>query len=463
MSASISSAGIGSGLDVKSIVSQLVAAEKQPLVALQTAEASIQSKISTFGQIKSLVSTFADAASKLTLDSGWNNLTVASSNSSAVNATVSGFASTGNYSFSVSKLAQAQTSVTGAVPTGTALGDGTITLTMGSGSPVNITIGDADDTSLTGIASKINGAGAGVTASVITDTNGQRLMLRSTSTGSANGFTISATSSGTGTGLSNLSFSTTQAAQDTVAKINGVDVTSSTRTFSDTIPGLTFTASAVTTGDVDISVSADTATTTKNIQAFVDAYNAVNDALATNTKYDATSKTAGLLQGDSATVGLENQLRNMTMAIAKTGGPYSTLSDIGISLQQGGDLTVDSTKLASALSTTAGQNGVKALFASTTSTAGATGTGTSASGIAVQFKALTTDLLGLDGTFANKSNSLAAQDKANLAQQDAINAHADAVQTQLNAQYTALDTQMASLTALNTYISQQVTAWNKST
>ncbi len=454
---SISSAGIGSGLDVKSIVSQLVAVEKQPLVALQTAEASIQSKISTYGQIKSLVSTFADAASKLTLDSGWNNLTVASSNTSAVSATVSGYATTGDYSFSVSKLAQAQTSVSGAVASGTTLGTGTITLTVGTGSPVTVNIGDTDDTSLSGIASKINGAGAGVTASVVTDTTGQRLMLRSSTTGSANSFTVSATSSGTSTGLSGLSFSTTQNAQDTVAKINGVDVTSSTRTFSDTIPGLTFTASGVTTSDVDISVTADTATTTKNIQSFVDAYNAVNDLLSTDTAYDASTKTAGLLQGDSTTVGLENQLRNMMTSVTKSGGAYSTLMDIGISMAQGGDLSVDSTKLTAALSTTSGQNDVKALFATTTSGSDAT------NGVAVKFKALTTDLLGLQGTFANKSTSLAAQDKANLAQQDAVNTHADTVETQLNAQYTALDTQMASLTALNSYISQQVTTWNKST
>lgn len=454
--ASISSAGIGSGLDVKSIVSQLVAVEKQPLVALQTAEASIQSKVSLYGQVKSLISTFADAASKLTLDSGWNNLTVASSNSSAVSATISGFASAGNYSFSVSKLAQAQTSVTGAVAAGSKLGQGSITLAVGSGDPVTIDIGGADDTSLAGIAAKINNAAAGVTASVITDASGDRLMLRSTATGAASGFTVSATSTGTATGLSGLSFTTTQQAQDTEAKINGVDVTSATRTFAGVIPGLTFTASAVTTGDVDVAVSADTATTTKNIQAFVDAYNAINDLLASSTKYDASTKTAGELQGDSTAVGLQNQLRSMMMSVTK-GGAYSTLSDIGISMQQGGALTVDSAKLAKALSTPAGQGDVKALFATTASGSDAT------NGVAVKFKALTTSLLGLQGTFANKSAALAALDKANQAKQDAINTHAAAVETQLNAQYTALDTRMASLTALNTYISQQVAAWNKST
>ncbi|MES2183549.1 MAG: flagellar filament capping protein FliD [Pseudomonadota bacterium] len=455
--ATISSAGIGSGLDVKSIVSQLVAIEKQPLVALQTADASIQSKISTFGQIKSLVSTFADATSKLTLDSGWNNLTVSSSDSSAVNATISGLATTGNYSFGVSQLAQAQTTASGVVASGTTLGTGSITLQVGSAAAVTVNIADTDDTSLTGIAAKINDAGAGVSASVITDSTGQRLMLRSSTTGAASGFTVSAASSGTSTGLSGLAFATTQVAQDTKAKINGVDVTSSSRTFADTIPGLTFTASQITTTPAEIAVTADTATTTKNIQAFVDAYNAVNDLLASNTKYDADTKTAGLLQGDSTTVSLENQLRAMMGSVTKSGGAYSTLSDIGVSMQQGGDLTVDPTKLASALSTTSGQNDVKKLFATTTSGSDAT------NGIAVKFQALTTNLLGLQGTFANKSASLASADKLNLSQQDDVNTHAATVETRLNAQYTALDTQMATLTSLNDYISQQITTWNKST
>ena len=103
--AAISSVGIGSGLDVKSIVSQLVALEKQPLAALQTKEAGIQTKITTFSQIKSLVSTFADAASKLTLDSGWGAMTVNSSDSTAVNAAVSGVATAGEYAFEVQQLA----------------------------------------------------------------------------------------------------------------------------------------------------------------------------------------------------------------------------------------------------------------------------------------------------------------------------------------------------------------------
>jgi flagellar hook-associated protein 2 len=453
--AAISSVGLGSGLDVKSIVSQLVALEKKPLVSLQKADALNDTKISTYGQIKSLVSTFADAASKLTLDSGWNNLTVASSNSSAVSAAVSGFAGTGSYSFSVSKLAQAQTTASDAKPKGTLLGTGSLTLTVGSGTPVVVNIGDGDDTSLSGIASKINEAGAGITASVITDSTGQRLMLRSSSTGADKAFTVSAESSGVSTGLSGLSFTTTQPAQNTEAKINGVDVVSANRTFADTIPGLTFTASAVTTTPAEITVTADTATTKKNIQAFVDAYNAINDLLATSIKYDTTSKTAGILQGDATTVGLQNLLRSTMGQVSKNGGAYSQLSDIGISIQRGGNLAIDSTKLDKVLSTTGGTADAKKLFSFA-------GSGDNV-GVAQRFKALTTSLLGFTGTFATKTTALNSFHKLNNTQQDKVSSRADQVEVRLNAQYSALDSKMATLNSLNNYIAQQITTWNKST
>lgn len=456
--ASISSIGLGSGLDVKSIVSQLVALEKQPITALQTKDASIQTKIASFAQVKSLVSTFSDAASKLSLDSGWSALSITSSNSSALTATVSGVATPGNYSFTVSQLAQAQTSASGTVAAGGTMGTGTITLQAGTGTAKTITIADGDDTSLSGIASKINDAASGVTASVVTDSTGQRLVLRSTDTGAASGFTVSTATNTQGSvsgGLAGLGFTVKQTAQDTKAQINGVDVTSSSRNFTEAVPGLTFTASQVTTAPVDVSVTADTATTKKNIQAFVDAFNAVNDLLSTSVKYDSDNKTAGSLQGDSTAVSLQNTLRSMVGSVTSGTGAYSRLSDIGISVLRGGNLSVDSTKLDKALSTTTSAADVKKLFAYKDG-------GDAGNGIAVKFKALTTAMLSFDGTFNTKADSLALADKLNLADQDKVTARATALEARLNAQYTALDTQMASLNSLSAYVTQQVTAWNKS-
>ncbi|MFE8644611.1 flagellar filament capping protein FliD [Sphingomonas sp. NCPPB 2930] len=449
----ISSVGIGSGIDVKTIVSQLVALEKRPLTTLQTQEASIQSQVSTFSQLKSLTSTFADAASALTRDSGWNSMTVGSTDAASANASVTGIAGAGSYSFEVSKLAQAQTSVSNtAVATGTAFGSGTLTIKVGTNLAVDVTLADGDDTSLAGIASKINDKNAGVVATVITDSSGQRLMLRGSTTGADRSFTATVSSGFAMAPAGALNFTATQAAQNTEATLNGLAISSATREFSEVIPGLKFTASKVTTGPVGLTVTADTATTKKGIQAFVDAYNAINDLLSSSTKYDADTKTAGLLQGDSTALNLQSILRTMVGAATK-GGAYETLSDIGVAVQRGGRLTVDSTKLDKALAADAA--GVKNLFANAT--------GSDADkGIAVKFKTLTSAMLSLDGSFNAKTDALAAADKRNQSEQDRVNARAAALEKRLNAQYTALDTQMASLTSLNSYISQQVTNWNKS-
>ncbi|MDB5849932.1 MAG: hypothetical protein JWP29_3684 [Rhodoferax sp.] len=463
----ISSIGIGSGLPVESIISKLTDLEKAPLKTLEANATSIQAKVSAFSQVKSLISTFADATSKLTRDSAWNGLTIATTNSSAVNATVTGIASASTISVGVQMLAQAQSTASTVVPTGTDLG-GTLTIqlgtwnagqtgfTPGTSAAVSITMAPGE-TSLAAVASRINDANAGVTATVLKDASGERLMIRSKDTGEAAGFQIKAGSDAT-TGLAQLAFdpgtttTTTirsQAGQNSVATINGISVSSATNTLADTIPGLTIQLSQVTTSDTLLTASTDTASMKKNIQDFVDAYNAISTFLGDATKYDATTKTVGLLQADSTAIGLQNTLRAM-LGSTTSGGTLSYLSDIGVSLQRGGGLAVDSTKLDKALKDPAS---VKQLFASDSGDL-------QTSGLAVKLKSYTTGILSLDGLMNTKADSLDAASKRNLTEQDKVNARAALVEKRLRAQYTALDTQMASLNALSTYVTQQVTTWN---
>ena len=126
----ISSAGIGSGLDVDSIVTKLVALEKRPIAKLQTAATSIQTKISTYSQLKSLMSTLSDAASKLTRDSGWNGMSVTSSNGSAVSASISGIATATSFGISVQQLARAQSVASTAIATADAPPSAVLWVTM---------------------------------------------------------------------------------------------------------------------------------------------------------------------------------------------------------------------------------------------------------------------------------------------------------------------------------------------
>ena len=234
--------------------------------------------------------------------------------------------------------------------------------------------------------------------------------------------------------------------------MNGIAVTSATNTFASTVSGVTFKAEQITTGPIEISVAKDEAAIRANIDGFVKAYNAINEILQDATKYDAKTKSAGLLQGDSTAVALQNSLRNAIQAVTSGGGAFSRLADVGITQQLGGNLAVDSAKLTKAL--TENPDDVKGLFRNTG--------GGSADGIAVQLKALTTNLLSSDGFFKSKDDTLQLSLKRNSQDQNRVNDKVDAFEKRITQRYNALDKQMASLNGLNAYIAQQVTAWNKS-
>ena len=445
----ISSAGIGSGLDVAKIVEQTVAAEKIPLKKLEYKAEGIQTQISTYGEIKSLTSKLGDIVSKLTRDSAWNGVSISSSNPT-LSGTMTGIAATGTYNIKVTHLAQAQTTALGgaggiALAKDQAMGAaGTIKLTMGTESK-DIAIESSD--TLTKIATKINEAGMGIQASIVTNVDGQeRLMLRSKETGTDKAFTVDLSSAPT------LGQATPQTAQNAKVKLNGMEVESSTNTFANTIPGMSFTVSEVTSTAATLNVKADTEAMKKNIQEFVDTYNELNDLLTQSTKYVEESKTAGVLQGDSATVSLQNSLRMLTQGISGSTGGLTRLAEIGIQMQEGGKLSTDTTKLDKALTNL---EGLKGLFANKADALGQGG------GIAVNFKNFTDKLLSFDGTLNTKTDSLERTLKSNSAEQTKVNTRADTLEKRLYAQYSALDTKMASLNALNAYVSQMVTTWNK--
>lgn len=475
--ATISSPGVGTnGLDVKSIISQLVTLEKRPLDTLKLQAATVNTKISAYGQIKSLVSTLADAAGKLTSVTGWNGVSTTSSDSKFVSATAIGGTLPTTFSVEVQGLAKAQATASAALlPVGGALGAGTLRLelgkwsvapasfTPGSGQPVDISISASDK--LADVASKINGSTAGVTASILSDASGERLLLRSKSTGEEFGFRLSVMEGGDtdiasagntdATGLSRLvaGSTTTQAAADAKATVNGIPVSSATNTFATTISGVTFKAEQITTAPIDITVGKDTAAVKANVDEFVKAYNAINQLMQDATKYDAKTNSAGLLQGDSTAIALQNTLRNALQSVTTGGGVFKRLADIGLTQQLGGDLALDSTKFNKAL--TENPDDLKNLFRNTG--------GGSAEGIAVKIKAVTTNLLSSDGFFKSKDDTLQLSLKRNAKDQASVNDKVDAFEKRITARYNALDKQMASLNGLNAYIAQQVTAWNKST
>ena len=462
--ATISSAGIGSGLDVESLVTKLMAVEQRPVTQLQTQATAIQTKISAFGQLQSTLSTFRDAALKLTQASTWGVTTAASSDPAAVKVSTTSGAVAGSYAVRVDSLAASESAVTKTFSSTDLMGEGTLRVEIGSLgqagfapqpnlAAMNIDISATD--TLTTVREKINAAGAGVSAVIVNDATGMRLVISSTNPGAANVFKI------TSSGNADLSYDPEQAgggmtrsqqAADAHLNVNGVDILSSSNTLSDTIQGMTINLLKPTTGAVQVGVTQDTDSVKASIQSFVDAYNGLANMLATQTKYDDATKTAGKLQGDSTAVSLQRQLRNALGGLTGASSVFSTVNDVGLTTQSNGTIKVDDAKLSTAL----GKMGeLKMLFANVNTT------DSTKNGVAQRLRLFGDTVLGTDGALSTRTSGLSTSLSVNQKQQDALTARLALTEKRLRAQYTSLDTSMSKLTALNTYITNQVAQWNK--
>lgn len=479
MAGTISSAGIGSGLDVQNIISKLMAVEQAPLVKLQRQAVGIQTQLSAFSQMQSLVSGFKDALAPLLKADTYSATIASSSDAAAVAVSSNGKAAAGSYAVSVSSLAAGQTlvSASGQFTQSTqTVGTGTITIRLGSwnadrsaftpktgSADLSIVIGGTDS-SLEAVRDKINAANAGVHASIVTDASGARLSLQSSSTGADNGFRVTVDDDDgndtDGAGLSRLAFdpasqpaqmSLTQAAANTAATVNGIAVTSSGTTLADVIEGVTLTVNKVTTSPVAINVSRSTDALKSALGAMVKAYNALNGYIDQMTDYDAEKKTAAPLQGDATAVGLQNQMRAQ---IGQNGGAssvFTSLSNLGIEFQKDGSLKLNDTKFAAAAANPAELK--KALLGD--------GEGSTAvMGLAQKLNAWADRLLGTEGTFQGKTKSLKARQTSTEKDMERASDRLAQIEKRLTKQYTALDTTLSRSNALQQYVQQQITSWN---
>jgi len=291
-------------------------------------------------------------------------------------------------------------------------------------------------------------------------------VLRSSATGEANGFRIGVTDSdggnSDGLGLSALAFDPSAgiltmaqalAASNAAATLNGLAISSTSNTLSNVLDGMTLTLNKVTTAPVQVSAAQDDASIRKAMDAFVTAYNDLNKLLAEQTKYDAGSKTAGGLQGDSAAIGIRSQMRAMIGTSSGASTMFSRLGDIGFDVKLDGSIALNDGKVKNAL---ANLSETKKLFANNDLLVPAN------NGIAVQMRALTDRLIGIDGTVSSRSEGLRKRIDLNQDRQDALTDRIAQVEKRLRAQYTALDRQMGALSGLQGYVTQQLNAFNAS-
>lgn len=471
----ISSPGVGSGLDIQSIVSQLVALEQRPLTQLQTAASTTKAKLSAFGQLKSQFANLQDQAAKLASSTLWSGLSLSSSNSAAISGTLGTGATATRFNMEVSQLAQAQGTASAVVPTDTDM-SGRLTIALGTWSqvdadndpdtpsisqfspqsgqtPVNVDIVSTD--TLSDIVTKINDAGAGVTATILKDASGERLLIRSDETGETQGFRIQTSNAGMGSSIEQLGYdpanssagmTLSQAALNTQATINGVAVSSTNNVFEDAVPGITLTANQATTSPVEIRVSNDTGSMKTAINNLVSSYNALSSALTTMTAVNPDSDTAGTLQGDGTVVNLQNLLRRSVTSTV-SGGSFSTLSAIGVEFQKDGTLKVNDNKLNEALKDPAA---LQTFFTGSDNNPG----------LGTRLRDLAQGLLGSSGAITSRTTSLQGSLDRNAKEQDKIEARISLTEERLYARYSRLDASLTQLNALGSYISQQVTSWN---
>lgn len=471
----ISSAGLGSGLDVAGIVTQLMAIERRPLEQLQTQADTLKTRLSTVGKLQANFAELQSKANALTSTTLWGGTTATASDTAVKVATGTG-AVAGSYAVQVDRLAVGQT-VTSALQASSSatLGEGTLTIELGrygDGSPaadftpktgstaISIAIGPGE-TSLAAIRDKINAAGAGVTAALVTDANGTRLSLRSRETGAENAFRIgvseTADDGNPATGLSALAYDATvagsamtrsTAAANAELSVNGIAISSTSNTLNNVIDGLTLSLTRTTTSPVDVSVTEDTESVKKAVTEFVTAFNTLASFIRTQTAYNADSKTAGALQGDQSTLALQSQLRNVLNQGSSASSAWSRLSDIGIAMKADGTLESNATKLGNAL----GNLGeLRKLLA-------ADGATDAESGFVRRFKRLADAALSSEGMFATRTATIQASVNRNEQSQDAMELRLEKTQQRLQAQYSALDTTMSRLNNLSSYLTQQISA-----
>lgn len=379
----ITASGIASGLDVNSIVSQLVAAESGQLNIIAEKKTALQSKISAFGTLKSSLASFQTALANLSTASKFNVQSTKISDSSIFSATANGKATNGDYAVTVSQLAQSQKLATAGFANKTdTVGSGTLTITLGtydSGSnsftanaaktPVDIVIPAGSD-SLEKVRDAINNADAGVSASIVNDgsANGNRLVITSKDSGTVNSVKISvADDDGNAlddSGLSRLAFDPTlasgsgknlsqvQEAKDALLNVDGIDIVKSSNTISDAIEGVTLNLLKTSGGSaVGLNVATDTAAIEASVEAFVKAYNDLNTTITNLTKYNETTKKGSALTGDGTARSIASKIKTTLTGSINTGGALSSLSQIGVGFKADGTLSLDSTKLQDKIAT----------------------------------------------------------------------------------------------------------------
>lgn len=454
MSSIINSLGAGSGIDIKQLVTDLSNASRAPKVArINTLAQQNQARISAVAQARSDLDGFADSLSQMVAD-GTLRSTPTVSDDSILGATARAGIHADSFAATVvvNQLARAQSTYTGVIADRTAaIGTGTMTLTVG-GVAKTITI-DAANNSLDGLANAINASGSGVTASIIADEGGHRMILKGAS-GEANAFTLTA-DAGAEPGLAALGYgpgggmTLGQSAANAEFTIDGVAFSRTSNIVDDVVPGMSLTLKKAAPGQpVDIGASRPLDMIKQTVGDFVSVYNQMKKSLESASKMSGPTKS---LQE------LERELAGLVSKVLSSHGTINKLTDIGISTTKEGTLAIDSKKLDAVLASDAGA--VEALF---NPRRDATHTEATDPGIAFALDAIRDKAVATDGVIDRVSKSLTESRETLTETLEKIEVREDAYRKRLEKQYGSLEARLATIKATQTYLEQQIKLWTNS-
>ncbi|WP_446333830.1 flagellar filament capping protein FliD [Burkholderia pseudomallei] len=460
-----------SSMDVNSLVTALVNAKTAgQSAALSTSIATDQTTLSALGTLKAALTALQAGIGSLS-DGTLTQKFTATATGAGLTATTGAGAVAGSYSVAVTQIATSQTLSSGAFNATQQLGTGTLTLSVG-GKSTSISI-DSTNNTLSGIAAAINSASnnPGVTATIVTGTDGAHLVLRSASTGAANVINVGVSNLSGDNGLSSLAVTSTASttggqstirsggsvawsqstsAQDAEFTVGGIAASSASNAVSGAIAGVTLNLTQAAVGATQtLNVTTDTTAQATAITNVVNLYNTVittMSSLSSLSGAGTSSQSAGPLLGDSTLNMIRNSLARVVGAGVTTGGSTTSLASIGIKFADGssssqtdGALTIDTAKLNAALQNS--PSTVAALFNST-------------NGIGAQLNTTIQNYVQTGGVFDTRSNAL-NQDLKSLAQQQTrLASYASQLTSQYNAQFTALNTLMAQMNSNSNYLTQ---------
>ncbi|MDH1541205.1 flagellar filament capping protein FliD [Stutzerimonas stutzeri] len=461
----ITISGLGTGLDIGGMVTAIADAEKAPKQAqIDRLTTKTETSLSAVGTLTSAVETFEASLTALeSSSSSFEGLGVQSSADGVASATAGAGAVPGSYEVEVISLASsskvASASLEGGAST-TFDSGGTLTIDVGDNASYEVQV--APGASLTEIRDAINSqlsATAGISANIITDASGARLVLSSEVTGEGTDLYVKGTGdlaalninvdedgnhdltqqSGTGAGSITL-------ASNASYKIDGLELSSSTNTVT-ALSGLSIKLTAE--GTTTLTVAPNTEGLKTSIEGFVSAYNnliTVTNALTrVTTSEDETSTDAGALVGDALVRSLLGSIRNELVQPSTGSGELSVLAQLGVTTNKDGTLSIDDAKLSSALETHYDE--VQAFFVGD-------------DGLIPRLKSVTEPYTAPGGLLAGRTESLQKTMTQLSEQQQALDRRIDSLTTSLYTKYNNMDILVAQLQATSESILATLNALN---